>query len=59
MLRRLLFLVCLVLASPAFAMDELVIGMSTVKKHITHIFDKLSAKSRTQALVRARALHLL
>ncbi|MGE5152108.1 MAG: peptide ABC transporter substrate-binding protein, partial [Rhodospirillaceae bacterium] len=29
MLRRLLFFVCLAFASPAFALDELVIGMNT------------------------------
>ncbi|MEO8393430.1 MAG: LuxR C-terminal-related transcriptional regulator, partial [Chloroflexota bacterium] len=39
--------------------DQLVIGMSTVKKHINHIFDKLGVKSRAQALVRSRTLNLL
>ena len=33
--------------------DQLFIGVSTVKKHINHIFDKLSVESRTQAIVRA------
>jgi non-specific serine/threonine protein kinase len=39
--------------------QQLVIGMSTVKKHINHVFAKLGVESRTQALVRARALNLL
>ena len=39
--------------------DHLVIALSTVKKHINNIYGKLDAQSRTQALVRARQLHLL
>ena len=39
--------------------NHLVIGMSTVKKHINHVFGKLGVDSRTQAIVRARALNLL
>lgn len=31
--------------------DELFISMHTVKKHITHIFEKLSFKDRSQAIV--------
>jgi LuxR family maltose regulon positive regulatory protein len=38
---------------------ELVVAMSTVKKHINNIYTKLEVHSRTQALARARALHLL
>ncbi|MBX3062041.1 MAG: hypothetical protein KF726_03640 [Anaerolineae bacterium] len=34
--------------------DRLIIGESTVKKHITHIYSKLGVNSRTQALIRAR-----
>jgi len=30
-----------------------------VKKHLTHIFGKLNAASRTQAVARARDLRLL
>ena len=32
---------------------------NTIKTHITHIFDKLNVKRRTQALHKARALGLL
>ena len=38
--------------------DQLFIGVSTVKKHINHIFGKLGVESRTQAIVRAHALNL-
>ncbi len=39
--------------------ERLVIGVSTVKKHINHIYDKLDAKNRTQAVAIARERHLL
>jgi predicted ATPase/DNA-binding CsgD family transcriptional regulator len=39
--------------------DELVISLSTVKKHINHLYGKLAVTSRTQALARARDLGLL
>ena len=39
--------------------DTLVVGISTVKKHITHINAKLDVKSRTQAILLANELHLL
>jgi LuxR family transcriptional regulator, maltose regulon positive regulatory protein len=39
--------------------DRLVVTIDTVKKHLTHIFAKLDATSRTQAIARARDLHLL
>lgn len=39
--------------------DELVVELSTVKKHVTHILDKLAVTNRTQAIVRARELGLL
>jgi len=43
MLRRLLFLVCLVLASPAFAMDELVIGMGTAPGTLNPLLNSMLA----------------
>jgi LuxR family maltose regulon positive regulatory protein len=39
--------------------QELVVAVSTVKTHINHIYGKLDAKSRTQAVAQARALDLL
>ncbi|HEU5098608.1 MAG TPA: LuxR C-terminal-related transcriptional regulator, partial [Roseiflexaceae bacterium] len=39
--------------------QSLIVGLSTVKKHISNIFGKLDAQSRTQAIARARALKLL
>jgi LuxR family transcriptional regulator, maltose regulon positive regulatory protein len=39
--------------------DDLVVTVETVKKHVSHILDKLSAANRTQAVARARALRLL
>jgi LuxR family maltose regulon positive regulatory protein len=39
--------------------SRLVVAETTVKKHITHIFDKLDVTSRTQALIQARALGIL
>jgi LuxR family maltose regulon positive regulatory protein len=38
--------------------DRLVVAVSTVKRHINNIYGKLDVQSRTQALVRARELHL-
>jgi LuxR family maltose regulon positive regulatory protein len=37
----------------------LVVTEGTVKKHVYHICSKLGARNRTQAIARARALHLL
>jgi LuxR family maltose regulon positive regulatory protein len=39
--------------------EELVVTLSTVKKHVTHILEKLGAANRTQATARARELGLL
>jgi LuxR family maltose regulon positive regulatory protein len=39
--------------------QELVVAVSTVKTHINHLYGKLDAKSRTQAVAQARVLDLL
>jgi LuxR family maltose regulon positive regulatory protein len=39
--------------------DKLVISIRTVKKHIENIYAKIDAKSRTQAIAKARELGLL
>jgi ATP/maltotriose-dependent transcriptional regulator MalT len=39
--------------------DELVVALDTVKKHVGHIFDKLGAANRTQAVARARVMGLV
>ncbi len=38
---------------------ELVVTLETVKKHVSHIFDKLGAANRTEAVTRARELGLV
>jgi DNA-binding NarL/FixJ family response regulator len=39
--------------------DELYLSVNTVKTHQRHVYQKLGARSRTQAVTRARALGLL
>jgi LuxR family transcriptional regulator, maltose regulon positive regulatory protein len=39
--------------------EELVITLDTVKRHVTHLLDKLGAANRTQAVTRAQELRLL
>jgi LuxR family transcriptional regulator, maltose regulon positive regulatory protein len=39
--------------------ERLVVTLSTVKKHINHLYGKLGVRTRTQALARARELNLL
>ena len=39
--------------------DELVVALNTVKRHVTHILEKLGATNRTEATARARHLGLL
>lgn len=39
--------------------NRLYVGVSTVKKHINHIYDKLNVKNRTQAVARAREAKIL
>jgi LuxR family maltose regulon positive regulatory protein len=46
-------------ASNSEIAQRLIISLGTAKKHIANIFGKLAAQSRTQAIVRARALKLL
>jgi DNA-binding NarL/FixJ family response regulator len=38
---------------------ELVVSLDTVKKHISHVLDKLGAANRTEAVARARQLGLI
>jgi ATP/maltotriose-dependent transcriptional regulator MalT len=39
--------------------DNLVISLETVKKHVTHLFGKLGAANRTEAVTRARQVGLI
>jgi LuxR family maltose regulon positive regulatory protein len=39
--------------------DELVITIDTVKKHVSHILDKLGAANRTEAVTRGQQLGLI
>ena len=39
--------------------DELVISLSTVKRHVANAYGKLGASHRTEAVARANALDLL
>jgi ATP/maltotriose-dependent transcriptional regulator MalT len=39
--------------------QDLVVTQETVKKHLSHIFDKLGAANRTQAVAHARRLGLV
>ncbi len=39
--------------------QNLVLTLNTIKSHIHHIYGKLGVESRTQAIARARELHLL
>jgi LuxR family transcriptional regulator, maltose regulon positive regulatory protein len=39
--------------------EQLVVSLETVKKHLSHLFDKLGVANRTQAVARARELGLL
>jgi LuxR family maltose regulon positive regulatory protein len=38
---------------------DLVVTIDTVKKHVSHVLDKLGATNRTEAVARARQLGLL
>jgi LuxR family transcriptional regulator, maltose regulon positive regulatory protein len=39
--------------------EELVVSLDTVKKHVSHLMDKLGVANRTEAVARARELGLL
>ena len=39
--------------------EELVITLNTVKKHSSHIYEKLAVQGRTQAVARAHELGLI
>jgi len=39
--------------------EQLVVAPSTVQTHLKHLYSKLDAHSRTQAIARARALGLV
>jgi len=39
--------------------DTLIIGVNTVKMHLRHIYAKLDAHNRVQAIIQARALGLV
>ena len=39
--------------------DRLIISLNTSKRHVKHVLAKLVVTNRTQALARARELHLL
>jgi LuxR family transcriptional regulator, maltose regulon positive regulatory protein len=39
--------------------EDLAISLDTVKKHVTHVFDKLGVANRTEAVTRARQLGLI
>ena len=39
--------------------ERLVITVDTVKRHVSHVFNKLSVANRTEAVARARQLELL
>ena len=38
---------------------QLVVTLDTVKKHVSHLLDKLGATNRTEAVARARELGLI
>ena len=39
--------------------EKLVVAVNTVKRHVSHIFDKLQVTNRTQAVAKARDLQLI
>jgi LuxR family maltose regulon positive regulatory protein len=39
--------------------DQFVVTLDTVKKHVSHVLDKLGAANTTEAVARARELRLI
>ena len=39
--------------------NEMVVELSTVKKHLTHVYGKLAVSTRAQAILQAQKLHLV
>jgi ATP/maltotriose-dependent transcriptional regulator MalT len=39
--------------------NEMVVELSTVKKHLTHVYGKLAVSTRAQAILQAQKLHLI
>jgi LuxR family maltose regulon positive regulatory protein len=39
--------------------NQLVVTLDTVKKHVSHVLDKLTSANRTEAVVRAHELGLI
>jgi predicted ATPase/DNA-binding CsgD family transcriptional regulator len=56
--QEILLLVSKGLSNRAIA-DQLVVEISTVKKHLTHVYEKLGVSNRVQALIQAREQRLL
>jgi GAF domain-containing protein len=53
-----LILIASGLSNPDIA-DRLVVEISTIKKHINHIYSKLGVETRTEAIVKAHELQLI
>jgi len=47
------------LRDPAPSSEAVQVTLDTVKKHVSHVLDKLGAANRTQAADRARQLGLI
>jgi LuxR family maltose regulon positive regulatory protein len=39
--------------------DQFLVTLDTVKKHVSHLLDKLAASNRTEAVAHARTLSLI
>ena len=56
--REILVLLAAGTPNPRIA-EELVVSLDTVKKHVSHVLDKLGAANRTEAVTRGRQLGLI